>query len=257
MDGSWGRRLCIACGVALLCTACSSPASTSVNQGAGAHAAKTLPLAAGGLLDVPTGNLFIRIIEFHQDPGTSFPSQVHVPGLIFQSEGSQVLAIHDGATVQIGPAQGFFLGPSAHTHSNPGPTGNHWYFLALWPTNARSSPLVFASARVAYATTPDFPLTTFAPIRYSETLRWVALEPGGRTSAAKYGGIETLLVLDGSISVHAAGKLPEPLSADQGTNVLPGTATQIFNQGSSRSTFLAFYITAADQPFETPLDQSP
>jgi hypothetical protein len=213
-------------------------------------------LAGGGLLDVPTGNLFIRIIEFHQDSGTSFASHVHVPGLIFQSEGSQLLAIHDGTKVQIGPAQGYFLGPLAHTHSNPGPTGNHWYFLALWSTNARLSPLVSASARVAYFT-PDFPLTTFAPIRYSETLRWVALEPGGRTSAAKYGGIETLLVLDGSISVHAGGKLPETLSADHGTNVLPGTATQIVNLGSSRSTFLAFYVTAADQPFETPVDQSP
>jgi hypothetical protein len=256
MRGSRGLRLCIASVLALLCTACSAPALTSVNQGAKAHGAKTLPLAGGPLPALPTGNLFIRAIEFHQVAGGFFASQKHVPGLIFQAEGSQLLAIQDGASVNIGPAQGFFLGPLAHTHSNPGPTENHWYFIALWPTSARSSPLVSLSASVPYETL-DFPLTTFSPGPYSETLRWVALEPGGRTGAAKYGGVVALFVLEGSIRIHAAAKAEVTVAADHGANELPETATQIFNQASGRSTFLAFYVTAADQPFETPVDQSP
>jgi hypothetical protein len=198
----------------------------------------------------------MRAIEFHQAAGTFFPSKKHVPGLIFQAEGSQVLAIQDGPTVNIGPAQGFFLGQLAHTHSNPGPTDNHWYFIALWPTSAHSEPLVSSSARVAYETL-DFPLSAFSPGPYSETLRWVTLEPGGRTGAAKYGGIEALFVLDGSISIHAAGSSQVTLVASQGANESAGTVTQILNQASSRATFLAFYVTAAGQPFETPVDQSP
>jgi hypothetical protein len=135
-------------------------------------------------------------------------------------------------------------------------TENHWYFIALWPTSARLSPLVSSSAGVPYETL-DFPLTTFSPGPYSETLRWVALESGGRTGATKHGGIEALFVLDGSISIHAAGKSQVTLVANQGANELPGIATQIFNQASGRSTFLAFYVTAADQPFETPVARSP
>jgi hypothetical protein len=256
MGGARRRRLRIACILALLCTACSAPASTSLSQGAKARGAKTLPLAGGSLPALPTGNLFIRIVEFRQPAGNFFPSVKHVPGLIFQAEGSQVLAIQDGPTAAIGPTQGFFLGPLAHTHKNPGPTENHWYFMALWPTSARSSPLVSASARVAFET-PDFPLTAFLPGQYIETLQLVSIDAGGRTAAAKYGGIESLLILDGSIRIHAAGKSPVTLAADQGATESPGTATQIFNQASGRSTFLAFYVTAAQQPFETPVDQSP
>jgi hypothetical protein len=227
-----------------------------MSQDAKAQGSKTLPLAGGPLPALPTGNLFIRAIEFHQPAGSFFPSLKHVPGLIFQAEGSQVLAIQDGPTVNIGPAQGFFLGPLAHTHTNPGLAENHWYFMALWPTSARSSPLVSSSALVPYETL-DFPLTTFSPSPYIETLRWVALEPGGRTGAAKYGGIVAIFVLEGSIRVRAAGKSAVTLAADHGASELPGTATQIFNQASGRSTFLAFYVTAAGQPFETPVDQSP
>lgn len=256
MGAPWGRRLYIASVLALLSTACGAAASTSANQSALANGAKTEPLAGGPLQALPTGNLFIRIVEFHQAVGASFPSTKHVPGIIFQAAGSQVLAIQDGLIAPIGQRQAFFLGPLAHTHSNPGPIENHWYFMALWSTIARSSPLVSSSAQVAYETL-DFALTAFAPGQYAETLRSVNLVAGGRTSAAKYGGVETLFVLDGSISIHAAGKAPLMRAAGQGATEEPGTAIQIFNQAGGRSAFLAFYITAMDQPFETPVDRSP
>lgn len=256
MGGSPARRLGAVCVLALLCAACGASTSASVSQGAKAHGAKIVPVAGGPLPALPTGNLFIRVIEFRQAAGSSFPSSKHVPGLIFQAQGSHVLAIQDGPTVNIGPAQGYFLGPLAHSHQNPGPTENHWYFLALWPTSARSSPLVSSSARVAYETA-DFPLAAFSPGSYSEILRFVTLEPGGRTAAAKYGGFSTLFVLDGSATIRAAGKSPATLTANHGTNELPGTAIQISNQASDDSTVLAFYVTASDKPFETPVDQAP
>lgn len=213
-------------------------------------------LAGGPLPALPTGTLFIRVIEFQQPPGTSFPSQQHVPGLIYQSEGSQVLAIQDGSRVNLGAAKGYFLGPLAHTHENLGQSANHWYFTALWSTTAKSGPLVSLSARVAYET-PPFPASVFSPGSYVETLRLLTLEPGGRTGAAKYGGIETLFVLDGVVNIHAAGKSPVTLAAGKGDYESAGTATQVFNRATSRSTLLAFYVTPVDQPFETALTQSP
>jgi len=256
MGVSRRRPLSAACVLAMLCAACGTAGSTPANPEANASGAKVEPLASGSLPALPTGNLFIRVVEFRQTVSTSFPSTKHVPGLIFQDAGSQVLAIENGETVNIGPAQGYFLGPLAHTHSNPGPTENHWYFIALWPTSARSSPLVSLSARVA-AETPDFPLTAFLPGSYSETLRRVTLQLGGRSFAARYGGAEELFVLEGSINLHVAGMPPETLATDQGTFVVPGKATQVFNQASGPSEFLAFFVTAAQQPFETPVEQSP
>jgi len=216
---------------------------------------KTLPLAGGVLPALPTGNVFIRVIEFRQAVDSFFPSQQHVPGFIFQAAGSQLLAFQDGPTVNLGPAEAFFQGPLAHKHLNAGTTANHWYFIALWPTSARSAPLVTASAEVPYAT-PDLAPSAFPPGQYIETLRLLSLEPGGRTLAAKYGGIAVLFVLDGSINIHTGGK-SRMVAQNQGVEVLPMTATQVFNQSSHRVTLLAFYITAAEQPFETTVARSP
>lgn len=250
------QRVSVASALAVLVCACSAPAAAVVQEGAIAHGAKTLSLAGGPLRALPTGTLFIRVIEFRQAAGTSFPSHQHVPGLIYQSDGSQLLAIQDGPQVNIGPSEGYFLGPLAHTHSNPALSANHWYFAALWSTAAKSGPLVSSSAQVAYAT-PSFPASMFSPGSYVETLRLLTLEPGGRTGAAKFGGIETLYVLDGSVNIHAAGRASAMLAAGDGDYESAGTATQVFNRVSSRSTLLAFYVTPVDQPFETALTQSP
>lgn len=256
MGGAPARRLGIACALTLLCAACTAATSASVSQGAKARSVKIVALAGGLLPALPTGNLFIRVIEFGQPAGSSFPSSKHAPGLIYQAAGSQVLAIQDGPAVNIGPVQGYFLGPFAHTHRNPGPAKNHWYFIALWHTSERSRPLVSSSAQVAYESA-DFPRTTFSPGSYSEILRLVTLGPGGQTAAAKYGGFSTLFVLNGSLTVRTAGKSPTTLTANHGTNELPGNAIQISNQASGDSTFLGFYLTASGEPFETPVDQAP
>jgi quercetin dioxygenase-like cupin family protein len=85
----------------------------------------------------------------------------------------------------------------------------------------------------------------------------LSLDAGGRTGAAQYGGLQTLFVVEGSITVRAAGNPTRTLSAGEGTYEAPGTATQVFNPGRRRTMFLAFYVTAAGQPFSIPLDRSP
>lgn len=221
-----------------------------------ASQAQTINLAGGRLGALPSGSLFVRVVEFAQDGGGVFTSHQHVPGFVYVDEGLQRLEIADGPSINLAAGDAFFLGSLTHQHLNPAPEPNHWYFIALWPTSARSAPLVDSSATVPFAT-PDLPATALPTDAYANTLQLVTLGPGGRTAAHRFGGLGILFMLDGAIVVHAAGVEPTTLSAGQGIQHLPNTVIQEFNPGGEESRYLRWLLTAEDQPFETNVRQAP
>jgi quercetin dioxygenase-like cupin family protein len=250
------RGLLLIALAAALIAACDRGDQGAASTTARAWQAQTIDLAGGRLSALPSGSLFVRVVEFAQDAGSAFTSHQHVPGFVYVDQGLHRLVITDGPSIDLAAGDAFFLGSLTHEHLNPAAAPNHWYFVALWPTSARSAALVDASAGVPFAT-PDLPATALPPGAYASTLRLVTLAPGGRTPAHEYGGLEVLFVLEGAVSIHAAGAAPATLSAGQGIHHLPHTVAQEFNARDEASRYLEWLLTADGQPFQTNVQHSP
>lgn len=237
-------------------TACESGSASRPDAAAMAAGYSTRDLAAGKLSSLPTGNLYIRVIEFAQPSGHSFPSKTHAAGFVYMTSGVQRLTITDRPPVDLAAGEARFQPSIAHVHSNPGSTTNLWYFLAVWSTQERANALVDSSASEVYAT-PDLPPETLPQGSYVQTLRLVELEPGGRSVARWHGGIDVSFVLQGSISVHVAGHAPSDVTAGHGIYHLPGDQLQERNTGTGPARFLEFLTTAEGRPFQTSADHAP
>ncbi len=110
------------------------------------------------------------------------------------------------------------------------------------------------AGRVAYATSDLPPL---AAGRYTESLRLVVVQPGGRSAAHMHSGIEGVLVLDGRVLVRSAGNAPAFLDVGQGFYILPKVPVQLINAGNVVARTLVYSISPEGAPFSTELDQSP
>ena len=109
-------------------------------------------------------------------------------------------------------------------------------------------------ARVAYATADLSPL---AAGRYTEGLRLVVVQPGGRSAAHMHSGIEGVLVLDGRVLVRSGGNAPIFLDPGQGFYILPKVPVQLINVGEAVARTLVYSISPEGAPFSTELDQAP
>jgi len=116
-----------------------------------------------------------------------------------------------------------------------------------------------ASARSTGAnllyTTPD--LLPLAAGNYTESLRQVTLQLGGRSSAHKHSGIEAVMVLEGSVLVRSGMGTPKALAVGQGFHIIPNTPVQLINIGTGQARTLVYSISPAGQPFTTELEESP
>ncbi len=215
------------------------------------------PIAAGNVGALPTGAQYARVVMFHQSPQQTTASKKHQPGIVYVATGTQVLTYTDttytGPKVStIGAGTGLFLQGAGHTHTNPGPTDTTWYFIALWPDPSQPP----TGAVVVYVSS-DIPSSTLPSEPYTETLRKVTLATGGRSAAHRFGGVEVLYVLTGTLTVDVAGQAPAQLIAGQGTSIIPNTATQEIASGSGSVEYLAFYLTPQGTPFETAVSSVP
>jgi quercetin dioxygenase-like cupin family protein len=246
-------------GLVLFVSACGSTASVppptiptvSPAQGIGFA---SRDLADGHVDALPTGTLFANILSIAQPANSSIPAHSHVAIFIYVVSGTQTLSIQGQTPVTLEAGSATFL-PNhvTHTHSNPGSSPNLWYVIGLRPRGVVTTPSN-VTAQPVYST-PDLP--TFAFGAYSETLRMAILQPGGRSPAHKHSGLEVILVLAGTLTLHSLGQLPETLAAGQGAYVLPNTPLQVLNTGGTVGKYLAFLAWPAGQPFQTNVDQAP
>ena len=108
--------------------------------------------------------------------------------------------------------------------------------------------------RAAYLT-PDLP--PLAAGQYTESLRLVTVQPGGRSSAHMHSGIEGVLVLEGRVLIRSGGNAPMFLAPSQGFYILPKVPVQLINAGDAVARTLVYSISPAGAPFSTELDQAP
>ena len=242
---------------AWLLTACGAVSAASPDAAAMAAGYSAKNLAGGKLPSLPTGKLFIRVTRFAQPAGHSLASQTHVAGFDYVASGVQRLVIGGRPPRDIAPGESVYQPSLAHVHINSGTSPNQWYFIALWSEEDRGKRFVDPNVSTVVFETPDLPADALPPGSYVQTLKLVELEPGGRSAAHRYGGVEAQFVLEGSISVHAAGQQPVELAAGEGAYHLAGTELQEHNPGAGRARFLELLTTEEGLPFQTSVDHAP
>ena len=118
------------------------------------------------------------------------------------------------------------------------------------PTERRAN----SDKAVAFAT-PDLP--PLAAGKYTEGLRLITVQAGGRSAAHMHSGFEGVLVLEGRVLVRSGGSAPVFLSPGQGFYILPKTPVQLINVGEALARTLVYSISPEGAPFSTELTQSP
>lgn len=223
--------------------------------GADAVGFVTTKLAEGPLPELPAEQLFVTVVHVPQQLNAPI-THAHIAGFVYTLSGSSQLAIEGGDTsIKAGEA-GFVGAGAVHTHANPGPSANDWYFIGLRPTGTRYLTPSFPGQSTVYDT-GDLPVTALIAGKHTEQLNVTTLEKGGRTAAHKHAGLEILVILAGSVQLRTASAQPVTLTSGKGAYVLPNTAMQVSNVGDGQAQWLAFFVTQEGQPLSTNLDTAP
>ena len=239
----------------LLFTACGSQASSTTDPSALSSGAAVKSLDAGKVDNLPTGGVFVKVIQFVQPSGYVITSKQHVPGVVYVESGVHRLTLEGQPPIDLAAGQAKFHLSITHTHFNPGTGSSTWYFIALWSSSSRGQPSVDPIAR------PVFQSENFSPEQlpqgaYSEVLRHVTLAGSGRSQAHKFGGLAVFFVLHGSLVIRSSqGSVT--LGADQGAVYTAGVPLQEVNAAAVQTVYLEMLTTAFGREFEVPLSQSP
>jgi quercetin dioxygenase-like cupin family protein len=242
--------------VTIACAACSAAAAPAWDPQALARGADVKNLAAGKVESLPTGPVFIRVLRFPQAAGHSIHSGQHVPGFIYVESGVHRLTLAGQLPIDIMAGQAKFHQSVTHTHFNPGPGPSVWYFIALWPSAAKSQPPVDPIVQKAFESR-DIAPGVLSGGSYSLVLRRVDLGPNGTTEAHEFGGVSAFFVLSGSVTIKADHQSPTTIAAGVGTAFAPGVGLQELNEQSTGATLLEFLITPEGSEFEIPLRRPP
>jgi hypothetical protein len=242
--------------IALSVSACSAAVPAASNAEALARGAAATTLDAGKLDSLPTGPVYIRMIRFAQPAGYVINSKQHVPSVVYVETGVHRLILAGQPPLDLMAGQAKFHQSVTHTHLNPGPDLSVWYSIALWPSSARSQPLVDPVARAAFES-DDIARELLPQVAYSQVLRQVTLAKLGTAGAHRFGGLSAFYVLTGSVTIKIAHQPSVTLSIGQGVAFLPDVALQEVNAGPGQAVFLEFLTTPVGRDFEVPLQQPP
>ncbi len=111
-----------------------------------------------------------------------------------------------------------------------------------------------AAAKAPYAT-PDLP--PLAAGQYTEGLRHVTVQSGGRSAAHMHSGIEGVLVIEGRVLIRSGANAPVYLTPGQGFYILPKIPVQLINAGTTVARTVVYSISPEGAPFSTELGQAP
>ena len=242
--------------LAVLLVACSSTTVTTSEPAALAHGAVVTKLDAGRVESLPTGAVYIRFVRFAQPPGYVINSKQHVPSVLYIETGIHRLTLAGQSPIDLVAGQAQFHQSVTHTHLNPGAQPSVWYSIGVWPSSARSQPLVDPIAHAAFES-DDVDRVSLPQVPYSQALREVTLARLGTAGAHRFGGLSAFYVLSGSVMIRSAHRPPLPLAAGHGAAFLPDVDLQETNAGAEPAVLLEFLTTPVGKDFEVPLLRQP
>jgi mannose-6-phosphate isomerase-like protein (cupin superfamily) len=155
-----------------------------------------------------------------------------------------LVALLCAATWLRGPRRGFIIGALSLLLIGEGAlvlsgaTSNEWYFFAVRPAAHLSQPMPRPDGRVTFASAYLDPVPA-AP--YIERLRAITVPPGARYDADNVNGADTLIVLEGTASVHI-GVEAKQLGRADGALAQAGKTLAIINAGSDTLKVLDFEV---------------
>src|SRR2546428_545887 len=239
----------------LIATSCGGSAAPATSRSptvpaSASPAASVSPAASAATKPTDAvGQVSTKLADGPQQPGSPL-QHAHIAGFVYVVSGTHRLALAGGDTKDSQPGQAVFVPQDvAHTHSNPGTTPSEWYFVALRNTNARVAAPTFPGQTTLYESTDLLANALPADRKYVEQLNLVTLEKSGRTASHKHGGVEMVVVTDGTIQLKASGQQPLTLTKGKGTVVPPNTVLQATNMGDGQAKFLAFFVTPQGADF--------
>jgi quercetin dioxygenase-like cupin family protein len=248
------RQSCVLIVLSIATLVVASACGGATASPAQAVGATTVTLGDGKMAALPKGTLYVQFLDVPQPAGNNL-THAHIAGFVYLVNGAHRLVVAGGETKDLKVGEGAFVPADiSHTHTNPGTTESRWYFISIRPNTARTAAPTFPGQKELFGT-PDLP--AMADGAYTQALRMVTLQPNGRTAAHKHGGLESLVLLEGSVEVRVQGASPKMLATGQGTHVAAGTPLQIRNTGNSAAKFLAYFVTAEGQAFSTDVDTAP
>lgn len=121
-----------------------------------------------------------------------------------------------------------------------GGTSNDWYFIAVRDEPQRTDPMPRPDGRVTFSS-PDLDPVPAAP--YSETLRAITVPPSARYDALDVSGPETIIVLEGTATLHI-GDETRHVESGHATFAQAGQKVAIVNPGSDTLQVIAFSVTS-------------
>lgn len=241
------------CGGSAATGSSSSASSTSrSNDPAAALGIKVQPLATGTVPSLSQGTLYLDVLEItdqeHQMMTQSgMAMHPHGIGFEYTVTGVHTVPTSAGGSQGIPAGHATFIGPDIVPNiMSPNPAD--WYLVAIRPVAQRHA---FQNATLVYET-PDLPQLQ-SGTTYGEDLRMLTIAPGGHNQAHKHGGLEVIVVMQGSMTVHEAGAAPQTIDKGHGAYILPDTPQQIYNDGASSAKALVFLATPAGKRFQTQL----
>lgn len=247
----------VAAVAALVLAACGGAAAPSPSPTANpakAEGFRADNLGDGRIPALPEGTLYIQYLDIPQTGGGTL-THSHIAGYVYVVDGVHRLAIAGGETKDLKAGEaGFVPADTRHTHANPGETENRWYFISIRPNTARAGAPPFPGQKEVFGTAD---LAALLDGAYTLSLRLVTLQPNGRTSAHKHGGLEAMVVIDGAIELRTLNNPMQNLAKGQGAYVQAGTVLQAINRGTTPAKFLAFLVTKEGETFATDVDTAP
>jgi quercetin dioxygenase-like cupin family protein len=214
-----------------------------------------LAFSGGPVIDLKPGSAAFmgsNVMHSHSSPDGRPVGVILILCLVILAVAMGWISVrHPGDTMLLGILAGALVVIGYVAVLNP--LANDWYFVAVRPEVQRGAPMPVPGGSRVY----ESPAFALASSPYTESLRLITLEPGGRTAAYSGSGPEALVVLGGRAMVCAVGREVAQLEAGDATMVGADTPVQVVNPTGETSVVLSFSARQEGQPPEHPGGQSP
>lgn len=235
----------------------TSPAATARVPGSGTvtwRGGASIALAdlkMEALTTRPDAMLKVRI----ERSAGSIDQHGHDVGFVYVLAGAHRVTFAD-RSVGLRSGQATLVAPAGFTHQHEVTPGSMWLFVSIGDADRAASAgehgvVIFQSKALASLHTGTHSGGIYT-LGYTETLRRLELDPGGKSPLHSSSGYESIYILEGALDLRSADTVVS-LTSGSGQVIAPHQTVQVVNTGSAPAKALLFFITPGGEPYELDL----